>query len=339
MINVSIVLHENNEGWILEKFAQKIANTLDKNKYNVQVSRSPDENAEIIFWMHYLNTDLSLLGKPKIHFIVVPHVDNPIKLAQLQRVMRNDVHLICFSKELENKLKVIFPKNTKILSLEFGNDLAPKERKFVVGMASNIYSDGRKNENWISEFGIKNSNTNIKFIFIGKRWEETVESLTQLGVECEIYNAGRNVDSSYEVVISQLKKLDLCIYTGFDEGSLGALDAYMLGVPLLISKQGFHLEFELDEMSYFANNAEFEVKLLNKLEIFDAVQRLKIKYNWLNIAARLDSIFESRLKAYVTGSESDGLHRPAQRLRAMNRTYLIIKYYLDLILSNKKRGK
>ena len=101
MINVSIVLHENNEGWILEKFAQKIANTLDKNKYNVQVSRSPDENAEIIFWMHYLNTDLSLLGKPKIHFIVVPHVDKPIKLAQLQRVMRNDVHLICFSKEFK----------------------------------------------------------------------------------------------------------------------------------------------------------------------------------------------------------------------------------------------
>lgn len=339
MIKVSIVLHENNEGWILEKFAQKIANALDKNKYNVQVSRLPDKNAEIIFWMHYLNVDLSLLGKPKIHFAVVPHVDHPKKLAQLQKITRNDVNLICFSKELENKLKVTFPNNSKILSLEFGNDLAPKERKFIIGMASNIYSDGRKNEKWISEFGVKYFHANIKFVFIGKRWEETVETLTQVGLECEIYNSGKNIEASYEVVIDQLKKLDLCIYTGFDEGSLGALDAYMLGIPLLISKQGFHLEFGLDETSYFVNNSDFEIKLLNKVESFHAYQRLRIKYDWLNIATRLDSIFESRLKVTLSGYESDSLRDPTLKSRAISSTFLIVKYYFELMFSKKKRGK
>jgi hypothetical protein len=339
MVSVSIVLHDNNKGWVLEKFALKIAEYLDNQKYVVKINNSPNNESDIIFWMHYLNFDSSLFDSSKINFIVVPHLDSPIKLIKLQQMMKTDLNLICFSKELATKLKNIFPNNSKIFSLEFGNDLFQDKQKYTIGMASHVYPDKRKNEKWILDFGKKNYDQNIKFVFIGKRWQDIAIELTGVGIECEVYNPGKIGKDSYEIVIDQLKKLDLFIYTGFDEGSLGALDAFILGIPMLVSKQGFHLEFELEESSYFSTYSEFEDKLKSKIAIFKNLEAIKSKYSWVAVSSKLDSIFENINKTDIYEELPTSYNRTTSKVRSKNRFILFLKYYFELTFKSRMRDK
>lgn len=339
MVSVSIVLHENNKGWVLEKFALKIAEKLDRQKYEVEISSSPNSASEIIVWMHYLNFDTSLFDSSKINFIVVPHIDNSVKLIKLQQMMRNNLNIICFSEELATRLKHIFQNDSNIFSLEFGNDLVQSNPKYTIGIASHVYPDKRKNEQWILDFGRKNFRENIKFVFIGKRWLSIAKELSGLGIECEVHNPGKIGVTSYEVVIAQLKKLDLFIYTGFDEGSLGALDAFILGIPMLVSKQGFHLEFELDKSSYFSTYSEFEDLLKSKIEMFKYLQTLKLKYSWTEIASKLDTIFERVNRKNIYGELPNPDYRLTSKIRGKSRVLLVLKYYSELTFKNRMRDK
>jgi hypothetical protein len=60
------------------------------------------------------------------------------------------------------------------------------------------------------------------------------------------------------------------MYLGFDEGSLGTLDAALAGIPLIVTPQGFHLELPA-EIDYPVSN---EVDLVTVLRNLGAPLRL-----------------------------------------------------------------
>jgi len=74
--------------------------------------------------------------------------------------------------------------------------------------------------------------------------------------------------------------IDLYIYFGFDEGALGSLDAYVFKKDLLVSRQGFHTEFFLDENSFVDNQLDAQEKFILKKNNFEQWAESLSKWNW-----------------------------------------------------------
>jgi hypothetical protein len=60
----------------------------------------------------------------------------------------------------------------------------------------------------------------------------------------------------YKIVLDRLPTFDYYLYMGFDEGSMGFLDALAAGIPTIVTRQGFHLDISGGITHAFSNASE-----------------------------------------------------------------------------------
>lgn len=262
--DVQVILDPVNRGWVIEKIATNLVSLARKN-LTIELFYIPRRSYRITHWMHYLNVSIDFIKIDKgIHTFLVPHIDSIQKQRVFLSIIKAGAIPIFLSQEHAERTR-------KHLKLEFtphyiwpGSDLAENKLRFRVVISSHLYPDGRKNEHLLINLAQEISLENVHFIFIGKSWSKVEDSVKKSGATVEWYSPDNSKFPNYRQSLDIMKGCDLFLYLGNDEGSLGALDAYLLNIPLLISNQGFHREFTQRKNVYlFDDYHSFKSKFIN----------------------------------------------------------------------------
>ncbi len=293
---IQIILDSVHQGWVLEKLAKRIVDYWPEMDAPI-ISSLPKSHFELTHWMHYMNAPIDYLKYSRnIHTVQVTHVDSQSKLNHLEQLIKLGAIPVFMSKQhaeqVSEQLTVDFERHV-ILP---GSDVALLSGRKRILISSNFYPDGRKNENFLINLAKETRLDHFHFTIIGKSWEGVAKFLVEAGAHVNLLRPQDLHYPSYTTQLGILKGVDCYLYLGFDEGSLGALDAYLSGIPMIISKQGFHLEFESREnIVLFENFAEFKEAFMGLTSRTQIENSELSKWSWYSFASSYEKFWNQIL--------------------------------------------
>lgn len=232
-MKVNIVNYEK-DSWILEKFALKMQSELSIMGIECTIKDEVDINADINHHLIYNNYN----GIPSTHdTLMITHIDDSHKLENAIRGIRSSCMGICMSSYMMNWLAQMGADKTKLCYVVPAHDEVAKPKKYIIGLASRVYPDGRKNEKYLNKIAKDINPDYFLFKIMGAGWEEQVKALKDAGFEVEYYD-----DFIREIYYPMIESLDYYLYMGHDEGQMGFVDAAAAGVPSIVTPQGYHLD-------------------------------------------------------------------------------------------------
>ena len=235
------IINLDKEGWILTKFAKKMYLHLKLMKYQCFLSKKArkdvDINHSIIFL--FLKDKQALFPEKTINTTMLTHVNDDFRYRKVKSISKFLDAGITMSK---NHMDFIKKKNLGIKKLfsvlpPHDNDLEIK--KIHIGIFSNLYNDGRKNEGFFEKIFCNLDSNLFKISIIGKGWQEIVFKLRKQKIEVNFYKKFFRT-----IYISELRKIDYLIYLGNDEGSMTFMDAIQLGIKTIMIPQGFQYDLK-----------------------------------------------------------------------------------------------
>ena len=250
---VQLVLHPDQEGWILHKIAQRVKTELEILNLQVSIVGNPEGEADVYFWLYFGHSGITKHAKDTsragIRSAFVTHVDDAKKTNKIAKLINNNVDLVFMSKEHSETVANGLGQD-KFFNILLGSDMSNYQEPFRIGIFSKRFSDGRKNEKWLIRLAQEMSLNDVEFIFVGSGWKGISLELRSLGVQTTRFDDDEKSYPEYSEFPEIYRSLDLFLSPSFDEGSMGSLDAYILGIEMLISRHGFHLELNLNEENY-----------------------------------------------------------------------------------------
>jgi hypothetical protein len=327
--SVEIILDPNSQGWILDKISTKLQTEFSDLGVKCSVLSKPKYDSSVVFWIHYSDKTINFSETRDFKGIssaLVTHVDDSLKLARIRKLYLQGIDLIFMSKEHAHNIASSVGMNLPAFNVLIGSDLAVPRSIFKVGIVSRCYPDGRKNENWLLEFAAKGLLENVELTIIGSGWGNVIKNLRSLGVSVLVFDGHENPYPTYSEILRVQANFDLFLNFGFDEGSLGALDAFLLKTDLLVSYHGFHIEFDLKEDSYVLDLDDACAKFESKKSNFFSVQESLRQWSWSTMAIDL-------LRHWDTlGEKEQVLSSPKAGVRQV-----YVQNYLQMLLKTLKR--
>jgi hypothetical protein len=300
-MKVHIVCYEDPDTWIIGKFARKINDNLQKMGIETSISDIPDLTADI---NHHLIYNSFNGRKTTTDSLMITHIDSIFKLNLLRDNIEAASVGICMSKEtMEYLAKMGLDKN-KLCYINPAHDGNIPIKKITIGIASRIYTDGRKNEFFFDKLAEKLDPAFFKFKIMGNGWESQIENLLRHKFDVDYTN-----HFDYEKYSDFITSLDYYLYTGFDEGQMGFVDALSAGIKTIVTPQGYHLDAENGITHPFSNYKELEAILLDlqneKHRLFKSVE----SWTWYDYTLKHVEIWKYLLgDAKITSIYSDGLN-------------------------------
>jgi len=249
-IPVQIVLVN---GWIFQKMAAKLAEFLPKYGFSTRIGRNPSHDVAINHWMECL--DYRSGEYPHIS-LYITHIDYWSKLYVLRRFMRKASLGICMSSMMVDELSEAGIDRRKLCFILAGHDAELSPRRIRIGLATRLYSDGRKRESILVDLARAMSLEDFEFSITGSGWEKVIPELEAAGAKVDYLDVSLNMDESRRNYYEQIKSLDYYLYTGLDEGSMGIFDAMAAGIPCILTPQGFHLDVPYAMSHTFLDSSE-----------------------------------------------------------------------------------
>ncbi|MTA67083.1 MAG: hypothetical protein F2951_01245 [Actinobacteria bacterium] len=312
-------MHSDNKGWILEKIAKRLMENLEKLGKSVEIVSEPTGHTDVVFWLYFGHSGIIQHGSSsefQFRSALVTHVDDALKLKKVRELDKAGIDLVFMSKSHSEHISEMVRRDQIFFHVLPGTDLVHLIKPMKVGIFSKVFIDGRKNENWLIKLVEVTDPSQFEFIIVGKGWNKIVSKLRRLGSKVSLFDDIENPYPEYADFPELYNSLDLFIYLGFDEGSMGALDAFVLGTNLLVSRQGFHMEFELDDSQLFSDYAEFEERFTQQLNRYVIQQRHRQEWSWENFSKSLLDHWEleafNRTEPRIA-SQSSYLHSSAHR--------------------------
>lgn len=230
-IKLNIVCSDS--GWIFKKFADKMSFWLKKLDVDVTVSNEPRSDVDINHHIPYV------AWKPFVNdTLMITHVDCSKKVDLLKKQLKIAGLGICMSKETVEKLTSLGVPRCKLCYINPAHDNVIKPKKYVVGITHrNHIEDFRKNDSAIIDILDGINPAYFKFLIMGDNWDCIVRELRRKGFEIEYYPK-----FDYGKYVLLMQNIDYYYYSGFDEGSMGFLDAMAAGAGMIITPQGYHLD-------------------------------------------------------------------------------------------------
>jgi len=212
------------------------------------------------------------------NFTMVTHIDSRMKMMQIRWLIKQNVHLICLSNETKDfiitSLKQIKFDESLISVIFPSPEISEVTRKLHIGFFSSVYRDGRKREYIIADLLNGLQPGEVDFCLMGSGLEE----LNALGIDkgFDIVYASSFDKGFYQ---DNMKYMDLVIYTGMDEGAISVLDALSAGVPVAITKTGFHLDLPENAAIHFYENSSELIAIIAAMNVKFTTLRslLKVK--------------------------------------------------------------
>lgn len=224
------------KGWILTKFAFKMKEQLEKKGIKAEISPCVDFSADI---NHHIAFHLFEPVQDARDTLMITHVDSLNKVNQLKHQLQLARMGICMSRETMEHLVTCGISREKVCYINPAQDGVIKPKKYVLGITHRNYDavDKRKRVSALVDICQKLDPSYFKIKIMGAGWETVVEQLRELKFEVDYFP---NFD--YDVYVNLIPSLDYYLFWGFDEGSMGYLDALAAGVETIVTPQGYHLD-------------------------------------------------------------------------------------------------
>lgn len=284
---INIFSGEEVDSWILGKFAKILEKQYSDFGIKTTISRSVNHNEDCFnHCLIYLHCNPETASNKDV--LMITHIDAYWKYQLLEQLLPKVALGICMSKDQMDKLINMGLDKNKLCYVNPAHDGIIPVKKYVVGLASRVYSDGRKNENYFCKLADILDCKYFKFKIMGAHWEPQVEYMRSKGFEVEYDN-----DFNYEKYTQYFfADMDYYLYMGLDEGQMGFVDAQSAGVKTIVTAQGYHLDSDSPITHAFMTYEELEkifVDLQNeKMSIVEAMH----DWTWENYAIKHLHIFE-----------------------------------------------
>lgn len=220
--------------WILHKFAERMKDILIDKGYDARITADTTESADINHHIIY-----SSYKAYENDTIMITHINNMYAFEFLKRQLRTAGMGICMSRETMNQLIGMGAPRNKLCYINPAHDHVIVPRKRVVGITHRCYEhiDTRKRTAALLDI-IDGVNPDcFRFAIMGSGWQKIIEVLKARGFETTYYP-----EFDYERYVSLVPTFDYYLFMGFDEGSMGYLDAMAAGVKTIVTPQGFHMD-------------------------------------------------------------------------------------------------
>lgn len=194
-----------------------------------------DVNHSIIFL--FLKDKNILFPRETINTTMLTHVNDQFRYDKVKSISRHLDAGITMSKHHMDYIKTKKLGLKKIFSVLPPHDNDIDLKKIHIGIFSNLYTDGRKNEAFFEKIFCNLENRLFKVSIIGKGWSKIVQKLRNKNIEVKYYNHFFRT-----IYIREIKKIDYLLYLGNDEGSMTFMDAIQLGIKTIMIPQGFQYD-------------------------------------------------------------------------------------------------
>lgn len=299
-MKVNIICKEDVHSWILGKFALKMQECMRELGIECTISKFPDNNADVNHNIVYYEFD----GIHRnIDTVMITHIDELEKFEFIKNNIESMSMGICMSNQMTHWLSRMRIDKTKLCYVDPAHDGCAMIKKYVVGIASRVYSDGRKREFFFNKFATDLDPRFFEFKFMGGGWEKQVQALKQKGFSVVYFD--RFIREEYYKFI---QSLDYYLYTGTDEGQMGFVDAAAAGVPSIVTPQGYHLDAP-DALTYPFWTYEDLISILLKLQndrkkLIDSVAN----WTWMDYTKKHIEIWEYLMDKKIDSNYHDGLN-------------------------------
>lgn len=233
-MRIRIISYEEVSSWILGKFVLKMQENLQSLGIESNYGNTADPTADINH--HVMNWGYKG-QKSSIDTLMVTHVESLGKLNLLKDQLKVARLGICMSAETVARMKAGGIPGDRLTYVNPAHDEVLKPRKFVIGITSRTYPDGRRKEDNLVRIAESIPAEYFEFRIMGSGWNAQVEKLRALGFEVQ-YNEGFD----RTLYLQLMSSLDYYLSFSWDEGSMGFVDALSAGVRTLSTPQGFHLD-------------------------------------------------------------------------------------------------
>jgi hypothetical protein len=224
------------EGWILRKFAVRIKEELEKQGYKCSIGSMVDPLADINHHVIYASCEPII---PCNDTFMITHIDSYDKMEFLKHQLKYAKMGICMSRETMERLAAYGIPREKLCYINPAQDGVIKPKKYVLGITHKTHNDHRKNESVLITLCEDLDPNYFIFKIMGSGWDDVVKSVRNMGFQVDYYN-----DFDYEEYMKLIPSLDYYLFWGFDEGSMGYLDALAAGIETIVTPQGFHLDIK-----------------------------------------------------------------------------------------------
>lgn len=229
------------EGWILQKFAVKMQEELNKRGIEADIGKCVDFTADINHHIAYHEYEPL---RDCHDTLMITHIDSVNKINLLKHQLQVAKMGICMSRETMERLAVYGVPREKLCYINPAQDGVIKPKKYILGITHKTHEDHRKNENVLITLCKELDPDYFAFKIMGSGWGDIVKSIRNMGFHVEYFD-----DFDYEEYTKLMPSLDYYLFWGFDEGSMGYLDALRAGVRTIVTPQGYHLDVK-DGITY-----------------------------------------------------------------------------------------
>ena len=243
---IAVLCHPEENVWIIEVLAKRIAAGLQKIGQQAEYVTSLGQDYPIIYYMNYIRCLEVIKGSRQ--FTYITHIDDPAKLSLLRQQAEAGIVGICMSEDTARRLRELTGTRNFIgltpPALRYGS-FKPLKMLF----ASRLYDDGRKNVSIFERSLSLLSEADIELFIIGSGWESFIEKVKPI-----LKKVHYSPQFSEETYLQYIAETDLLVYGGFDEGAISVIDYLAAGKKVLATAQGYHLDFCTSENAYLFSN-------------------------------------------------------------------------------------
>lgn len=284
--NINIFSGEKIDNWILGKFAKILKKEYEKYGVKTVLSYELSDTTDFNQCLIYLNCNPDTATQKDV--VMITHVDQYWKVELLEKLLPKIRLGICMSKDQMDKLINLGLDKNKLCYVNPAHDGVIPIKKWVVGLASRVYNDGRKNETYFNRLAEVLDNRYFKFKIMGANWEPQVNYMRSKGFEVEYYP---NFD--YEIYTQKFfADMDYYLYMGLDEGQMGFVDAQSAGVKTIVTSQGYHLDSDSPITHPFTTYNELERIFLDIQKEKETIVNAMHSWTWECYAIKHLQIFE-----------------------------------------------
>lgn len=232
-MRIHIVCRTDQLDWILGKITKKLVGELEP-WAEVSVGPQPCKIAHVNHYVWY--DDFRDYDQPST--IGITHIDSLQKFKIVKEQLSSALAGICLSsKHMEDLFHAGIPRQ-KLCYVTPAHDGDMQRKRINIGITTRLYApDPCKREWMLEDLASQIDPLDYKFSIMGAGWRTIVDNLKERGFDVRYYSEFE-LESYRELVPT----FDYYLYLGWDEGSMGLLDALHAGVPTIATSQGFHLD-------------------------------------------------------------------------------------------------
>lgn len=287
-LKVRIVNYDGG-GWILTKFAQRLKEHLSVLGVEAEIGEI-DPNADI---NHHIPFHPYMAFEGLNETLMITHVDTLQKVELIRSQLETARMGICMSKDTLNYLARMGIPREKLCYINPAHDGNMQPKKYVIGITHRCYDsyDLRKRATALLDMLEGVNPLYFKFKIMGSGWEKIVVEMQNRGFEVDYFN-----DFDYAQYHELVPSLDFYLYFGFDEGSMGYLDALSAGVKTIVTPQGYHLDVD-NGIDYSCCTIDQFTSVLYDLQ-YEREKRIAsvADWTWENYAKKHIEIWEYLLR-------------------------------------------